>query len=252
MNQKTNRSLLGKILIIGIFFGLSGCHQNTAAVIQWSEPSGSLAHFMEIKESKEEHFTLVAMGDSNTEVNWTTEGSLNWVGLLSAGIYESGCAKRYTLINAGVSGDGVKEGLARLERDVLAYDPDLVIICFGTNDVWRETLPEDFEVALREMVTQIRISGSSIILRTPTPDYMEDKEMLDIKPAILPLIKVIQQVAGEENISLVDHFTSWCDNPPFPVSDYFHNELHPNGKGHVRLYHEIAPILGLHERLKWE
>lgn len=236
------------VLCFTIFLaGLCGCQR-----IQWSESSESLSHFMTLKENQDQRFTVVALGDSNTEVNWTSGGLLNWVGLLSAGIYESGCAKRYTLINSGVSGDGVGEGLARLERDVLAYDPDLVIICFGTNDVWRETTPEDFETALREMVSRIRSCGASLVLRTPTPDYDEEKKTLDIKPAILSFIEIIQRVAAEENITLVDHFNSWRNDPPDPVSDYYINELHPNGKGHLRLYHEIAPVLGLHERLKWE
>lgn len=34
-------------------------------------------------------------------------------------------------INAGISGDNAPSGLQRLERDVLAYHPDLTVVCFG-------------------------------------------------------------------------------------------------------------------------
>lgn len=38
------------------------------------------------------------------------------------------------IINAGIGGTRAEEGLLRLEKDVLVYQPDLVIVCFGLND----------------------------------------------------------------------------------------------------------------------
>lgn len=38
------------------------------------------------------------------------------------------------VINSGISGDNALGGLARLERDVFYYNPDLVIVSFGLND----------------------------------------------------------------------------------------------------------------------
>lgn len=38
------------------------------------------------------------------------------------------------IINAGISGDSATQGLLRLDRDVLSYNPDLVVVCFGLND----------------------------------------------------------------------------------------------------------------------
>lgn len=38
------------------------------------------------------------------------------------------------IINAGISGDSAPQGLTRLDRDVLSYNPDLVVVCFGLND----------------------------------------------------------------------------------------------------------------------
>ena len=39
-----------------------------------------------------------------------------------------------TIINAGVSGDDVVHGYSRLKRDVLRFQPDLVIVSYGLND----------------------------------------------------------------------------------------------------------------------
>ena len=38
------------------------------------------------------------------------------------------------VINSGISGDSAPVGLERLERDVLSYHPDLVVVSYGLND----------------------------------------------------------------------------------------------------------------------
>ena len=38
------------------------------------------------------------------------------------------------MINAGVGGDTAWGGCGAIAADVLAFDPDLVTICFGLND----------------------------------------------------------------------------------------------------------------------
>jgi lysophospholipase L1-like esterase len=40
----------------------------------------------------------------------------------------------FNIINAGISGDHATNAIKRFERDVAAYSPDLVVVCFGLND----------------------------------------------------------------------------------------------------------------------
>ena len=40
----------------------------------------------------------------------------------------------FNIINSGIGGDTATAGLARLDRDVIAYHPDLVVVSFGLND----------------------------------------------------------------------------------------------------------------------
>lgn len=72
------------------------------------------------------------------------------------------------VINAGISGDSVQGGLKRLERDVLAYNPDLVVVCFGLNDCNREDegLPA-FTEALDALLTRLCRTDAEVILMTP-------------------------------------------------------------------------------------
>ena len=81
-----------------------------------------------------EHVTIVAFGDSNTEITFHTDGRMNWVGLLDEAIFETYGNGASTLINSGKCGSSCQEGLQRLDRDVIRFDPDLVILAFGMND----------------------------------------------------------------------------------------------------------------------
>lgn len=72
------------------------------------------------------------------------------------------------IINAGISGDSAPGGLDRLERDVLVYNPDLVIVSYGLNDMCggAEKL-ETYKTALSEIFDKIIKFGAEIIFMTP-------------------------------------------------------------------------------------
>jgi lysophospholipase L1-like esterase len=77
------------------------------------------------------------------------------------------------VIGAGISGNRVPDLLARLDRDVLARKPDVVVIYIGINDVWhsqngRGTPKGEFEKGLRTLVEKIRAVGGKPVLCTPT------------------------------------------------------------------------------------
>ena len=76
----------------------------------------------------------------------------------------------FSVINAGCSGESLPGGVARLERDVLRHDPDLVIVGYGLNDACAGTADSasDFGALLSSMVKKIRESnGADVILLTP-------------------------------------------------------------------------------------
>ncbi len=72
------------------------------------------------------------------------------------------------IINAGRSGGSANAALGRLERDVLSYQPDMVVICFGLNDATRgrEALGT-YTAALTELFEKIAATGAEIIFMTP-------------------------------------------------------------------------------------
>ena len=74
------------------------------------------------------------------------------------------------IINAGISGDSADGGLARMERDLLAYHPDLVVVCYGLNDSGRgDAGLERYRSSLVGILNGIRETGAEAILLTPQP-----------------------------------------------------------------------------------
>ena len=65
------------------------------------------------------------------------------------------------VVNAGISGDTTEGGLSRLERDVLAHRPRLVVVELGVNDVFGRW-PRERTVANLQTITQrIQIGRAS-------------------------------------------------------------------------------------------
>lgn len=69
------------------------------------------------------------------------------------------------VINSGIGGVTAKMSLDRIERDVLCHHPDLVIVCFGLNDVNGEL--NEFLEPLKEIFTRCKESGADVIFMTP-------------------------------------------------------------------------------------
>lgn len=84
--------------------------------------------------------TIVFAGDSVTDANksadWNKLGS-GYVRLVHDALAAFYPQKRLRVVNAGISGDNSRDLLARWDRDVSAYSPDVLFCLIGINDVWR-------------------------------------------------------------------------------------------------------------------
>jgi lysophospholipase L1-like esterase len=116
--------------------------------------------------------TIVFLGDSITEGGVGPKG---YVTLIKNQLQEKHKDLGIEVIGAGISGNKVPDLQRRLEKDVIAKKPTLVVIYIGINDVWhgesdpaRGTLPEAFETGLKEIIGKIQAAGARVVLCTPT------------------------------------------------------------------------------------
>ena len=83
------------------------------------------------------------------------------------------------IINAGIAGSDAVSGEKRLERDVLAFHPDLTVVCFALNDSGEgiENV-EKYIHALRNIFLRLKESGSEVIFMTPNMMNTETSSFL--------------------------------------------------------------------------
>ncbi len=134
-----------------------------------------------------------------------------------------------TVINSGVSGENSAEGLARIEPDVIAHHPDLVVIEFACNDVRYEphkrVEPDAFRENLLEMIERIREVCSDQILCTPTPIidafhvYSQQVDFYEpwggCNNALLEYDAIIREVADDTAAVLCDFQRAFRDRAVF-------------------------------------
>lgn len=88
-------------------------------------------------EMSQRPLTIVAFGDSITLAGRQPEDR-KWTTLLQTRLAEALPARPCAVINAGVGGNTSREGLERIERDVLRHRPDIVTVQFGGNDATQD------------------------------------------------------------------------------------------------------------------
>jgi lysophospholipase L1-like esterase len=113
---------------------------------------------------------IVFLGDSITQAGVGDDG---YVTLIKRTLAKDHPELKAEIIGAGISGNRVPDIKARLERDVIAKKPTLVVIYIGINDVWHwqnnaGTKKEDFESGLREIVKKLEAVGARVMLCTPS------------------------------------------------------------------------------------
>ena len=128
--------------------------------------------------------TIVAFGDSVThgalatdEFNYET---VYW-NLLKQKILNVRNYVPVNVINAGIGGITAKRSLGRIDSQVLKYNPDLVIVCFGLNDVNGSL--EDYLDSLEIIFKRCKDSGAEVIFMTPNMlnTYVADDTDSDLK-----------------------------------------------------------------------
>ncbi|MDF2715412.1 MAG: hypothetical protein K0R28_2337 [Paenibacillus sp.] len=199
----------------------------------------------------------VAMGDSVTQ------------GCMEAGVIEHEqvyhqllkrrIEQRYpttilSVINAGVSGDSAFRSKARWHRDMIGFQPDLVTIGFGANDVHKgmDGL-EPYMSAIHELVQRIRAeTEADILLLTPGMMMKADNaKIADVHRHLVPkflevyqsgtlpaYVQALKNYAIAQKVPCLDVYAMWEQMESDGVD--IHSHL-VNGINH--------PDIGVHKQI---
>lgn len=100
--------------------------------------------------------TIIAFGDSLTFGTGAGRGE-DWPSVVSE-------LCNCEIINKGVPGETTGQALSRVQRDVLALNPRVVIIGLGGNDVLQRLSTDNLFSNLRQIIETVQASGAVVIL----------------------------------------------------------------------------------------
>ncbi len=126
---------------------------------------------------------------------------------------------QFNVINSGFSGGCAENGLQTLERDVLKFSPDLVIVSYGLNDSGRTI--DEYVKNLSAIFEKIKATGSEIIFLTQ--NFMCSK----ISPYLTekPLKDLANDLAKRQNTGVLEQYfdkaKEICKNYDIEICDLY-------------------------------
>ena len=144
---------------------------------------------------------IVAMGSSSTLGVGASAPSMSYPSRLEGELRDRFPGLEIRVLNRGIGGQDVGEELNRLDRDVVAEHPDLVIWQVGTNAVLRcDDLAAD-EQLIRRGVSSMKEDGIDIVLM----DLQYARRVL-ARPAWGEMERVIGEIAYSNHVGLFRRF----------------------------------------------
>jgi len=176
--------------------------------------------------------SIVVLGDSISAA-YGIDVNKGWVALLQEKIIHA--KQSHRIFNESISGDTTAGGLARLDKVLADYKPDILLLELGANDGLRGLSPLAMKTNLAQIISRTEKTGATVLLlgmRIP-PNY--GKRYVDMFYQIYP------DLAKKMNIILV----------PFILEDVAlvkelmqKDGLHPNDKAQKIIADKIWEYLG--------
>ena len=132
------------------------------------------------------------------------------------------------VIRAGVPGEVTAQGRTRLASVIEEYNPRLVIVCLGGNDMLRRVSEQEIKRNLRAMLADIQRRGiAAVLIGVP-------------KPALLTSApEFYAELAAEFNIPYEGKIVTSV----LYKSEYKSDAIHPNAQGYRKIAEAIANLL---------
>ncbi len=159
---------------------------------------------------------IVFLGDSITQAG---AGPKGYVSLIRNAIDEKHKDLGIEVIGAGISGNKVPDLQRRVDKDVIAKKPTIVVIYIGINDVWhgekdpaRGTSPEKFEAGLKEVIGKCTAAGARVVLCTPSVIGEKSDGSNKLDAQLDQYSDISRKVAGELRLTLCDLRKAFMDH----------------------------------------
>jgi len=180
-----------------------------------------------------EPVTIVCMGDSLTFGVGAGGPSGAYPGKLEALLRQRFGYEKVTVVNSGVGGLEVPQGSVLIPRDVVPYDPDLVTVLYGYNDLAPGGVTRDqFKTAVSVFVDRVRrlTKGRAEVLLVSSLPGTSDDAWERLKAGA----ETIRELAQEKRCGLCDADAAFrALGREKLIAEYFREKdpAHPNPRG---------------------
>ncbi len=151
--------------------------------------------------------TIVAMGDSLIEMS-------NWVQTFDELLEANYPYAEYNTIASGVGGEMSRSGYERFDSTVAVYNPGIIIIAYGTNDIGIQSAA--FKHNIEGLMVKAKNLGAMVFVNLIGPIYRSGKE------GYAPYNEVIKQMAAKHGVVVIDVLTPLSQNPGEYLVDGMH------------------------------
>lgn len=144
---------------------------------------------------------IVAVGSSSTTGLWVWNSAATYPEVMRRELASLRPQVRIEIINSGRIGDTISGTIGRFERDVLAYDPDLIVWQLGTNDVAWGGRADGLKDRVIAGVRMLKANRSDVILMD-----LQDTPMVRAFMEHSIMQAIIADVARQERVGLFPRF----------------------------------------------
>jgi lysophospholipase L1-like esterase len=142
------------------------------------------------------------------------------------------------IIDSGISGDNAPNGFSRLERDILPFHPDLVVVCYGLNDCGNGLNGlSNYTGALKNIFQKLKEKDIDAIFMTPNMmNTYVDHEITD--PFLLEIAKNLSKIQNEQILKqYVNAAITVAEEEGIPVCDCYSKweTMYENGSDITKL-----------------
>jgi lysophospholipase L1-like esterase len=145
--------------------------------------------------------TVVALGSSSTLGQGASAPQAAWPARLEVDLNRRMPGVAVTVHNRGKARDDAEQMLRRLESDVMALKPDVVIWETGTAEAMRHRDVEQFTANLQDGIGRIEAGGADVVL--VTPQYSRETARLI---SYQPYIEAMNSIGTRREVLLFPRF----------------------------------------------
>lgn len=175
------------------------------------------------------------------------ETHTGWVGHFKKWHDEQNLKNR--TFNLGIGGDTTQGMIQRIDSELSARKPDLIILYPGLNDSMRKgsadspsvSSYEEYRTKISELIAKAKKFGKVILMSAIPPDEQRSApfrgNIFFLRSDARKLATICRESCEEEKINYFPLFEKWENEPD--LNYILRDGVHANQHGHVRLFTEF-------------